>query len=315
MRWNNLGTIHTTALYLAPILVAWWGVGVACAIGLAALMFVAGILTRFHGVSAPADPSLMELHTISYSHYVEKVRWCLDETGIEYQEVPSIGILGLLLTGRTVPLLTLPGSRVSIGDSPQILRFLWGAYSAQLAPQRCRFLQPSPEALALERRFDLELGVKVRQWSYWHLFQQRDLTLKMWGYNEPAIPSWQRMLLPALMPLLAAMVRRELKVDAVRAAQALQATRRVFAEVDEMLADGRRYLLGGDEKTFVDITFASLAALALFPDGYGGDAVSQKSLPLDQISPEWRTEVEALRATAAGQFVLRLYAEERKPRH
>ena len=228
--------------------------------------------------------------------------------------MPSIGILGLLLTGRTVPLLVVPASRTSIGDSPQILRFLWGAYSSVLPPERCRFLEPSPEAIALEKHFDAVLGINVSRWSYWHLLQQRELTLKMWGVREPTIPRWQKAVLPLLHPLLAAIVRRMLGISDARAAAGLTATKQVFAEVDALLADGRRYLMGGDAITFVDITFASLAALALLPDGYGGDAVSLRTPPLDELSLGWRSEVEALRATAAGQFVQRLYAEERRRR-
>jgi len=314
MRLSEAETLHTLVLYALPPLVAWFGFGVPGAVLATLLVAAAGVVVRLRGLMAPADPDLVEFHTITYSHYVEKVRWCLDATGIEYREVPSIGILGLLLTARTVPLLVLPASRTSVGDSPRILRFLWGAYSAQLPPGRCRFLEPTPEGLALEKHFDHDLGVNVRLWSYWHLLQQPDLTLLMWGLREPTIPKWQRTILPALFPLLAAMVRRMLGVTEPRAAAALAATKQVFAEVDARLADGRRYLMGGDEMTFVDITFASLAALALFPDGYGGRAVSVRSAPLAEMAPAWRSEIEALRETPAGKFVERLYREERLKR-
>lgn len=311
MRLSEADTLHTSVLYALPVLVAWLGFGVPAAILATLVVAVAGIVVRLRGLAVPADPNLVELHTITYSHYVEKVRWCLDATGIAYREVPSVGILGLLLTARTVPLLVLPASRTAIGDSPQILRFLWGAYSSRLAPERCRFLEPSEEALLLENHFDQKLGVNVRLWSYWHLLEQRDLALMMWGLREPGIPRWQTALLPLLYPLQAAMVTRMLGVTESRAVAALAATRQVFAEVDARLADGRRYLMGGDEMTFVDITFASLAALALFPDGYGGNAVSVRTAPLGEMAPAWRAEIEALRQTEAGRFVARLYKEER----
>ena len=314
MRLSNPRSIHTIALYALPTLVTWIGFGVPAAVLVTLLAATAAAALRARELFAPVDAALVELHTITYSHYVEKVRWCLDRTGIAYREVPSIGILGLLLTGRTVPLLVRPASRTSIGDSPQILRYLWGAYAAELAPERCGFLAPSPRAIQLERHFDAALGINVRVWMYWHLLQQRSLTLLMWGAEEPTIPQWQRSLLPLLHPLLAAMLRRMLGVSEARAAAGLAATKRVFAEVDAMLADGRRYLMGGDEMTFVDITFASLAALALFPDGYGGDAVSVRTAPLGDFAPAWRAEIESLRATASGQFALRLYREERRQR-
>ncbi len=311
MRLGDTETMHTLALYALPPVVAWLGFGVPGAAAAAVAMAAAGVVLRLRRLTTPAVPGTVELHTITYSHYVEKVRWCLDRTGIEYREVPSIGIVGLLLTARTVPLLYLPPSRTSIGDSPKILRFLWGNWSGELPPGRIRFLEPTPEALALERHFDIELGVNIRLWSYWHLLRQKDLTLMMWGQHEPTIPAWQRAVLPIVFPVLAAVLTRMLGVTDARAAEALVATRRVFEEVDAMLADGRRYLLGGDEATFVDITFASLAALAVFPEGYGGNAVAVRSAPVDRMSPVWRAEVESLRDTEAGRFVARLYREER----
>lgn len=312
MRLRDPETIETLALYALPVVVVLLGFGVFATLLAVLAVVLAGIVMRARRLleSSSGDVTV-ELHTITYSHYVEKVRWCLDRTGIAYTEVPSIGILGILLTGRTVPLLVVPQLRTSIGDSPQILRFLWGRYSAELAPECTRFLEPSPEAVALEKHFDRALGVPVRVWSYWHLLEQPELTLRMWGVDEPAIPEWQRRLLPVLQPVLAAMLRRMLGVHEASAAAGLAATKQVFAEVDAMLADGRRYLLGGNELTFVDITFASLAALALFPNGYAGENVTVRDMPLEQLTPTWRAEVEALRTTPAGQFVERLYREER----
>ena len=77
----------------------------------------------------------------------------------------------------------------------------------------------------------------------------------------------------------------------------------VFDDVGAALADGRRYL-AGDRFTAADLAFASLAAPALLPDGYakwiGG---------LDEMPPAMRAQVEAWRATPAGQFGVRLYDE------
>ncbi|HEY2774865.1 MAG TPA: glutathione S-transferase N-terminal domain-containing protein [Candidatus Binatia bacterium] len=309
MRLGDPITLQTLALYaLAPV-TALLGLGVAAALVATALVAAAGLALRQRRVMSPPADSTLELHTITYSHYVEKVRWCLDATGIPYRELPSIGILGLLLTGRTVPMLVVPAARSTICESSQILRYLWGAWSATLPA--AGLLAPSPERLALEKHFDEELGINVRLWSYWHLLEQPDLTLLMWGIDEPQIPGWQRGILPYIRFPLATMLRRALGVSGPRAKEGLEATRRVFAEVDAMLSDGRRYLEAGPEKTFVDITFASLAALALFPEGYAGSAASMRRLPLDRLTPAWREEVEALRATAAGRFALRLYAEER----
>jgi glutathione S-transferase len=101
-----------------------------------------------------------------------------------------------------------------------------------------------------------------------------------------------------------------LGVSPARGERALARTRETFDEVDRMLADGRRYLLS-DSLTLADITFASLAALAVLPPEYAGRSLRGRRLTLDDLDAGWRAEVEAFRQRPAGQFVLRLYREER----
>ena len=80
--------------------------------------------------------------------------------------------------------------------------------------------------------------------------------------------------------------------------------------MDALLADGRRYLLE-NAISFADITFASLAALAVLPPEYAGRSLTGRRLAIEDLDPDWRAEVEALRRRPAGEFVLRLYREER----
>jgi len=81
-----------------------------------------------------------------------------------------------------------------------------------------------------------------------------------------------------------------------------------------LLADGRRYLTG-ETLTFADITFASLGALAVLPPEYPGNRLSGRRMTMAEIhDPAWRAEAEELRACPSGQFILRLYREERTPR-
>jgi glutathione S-transferase len=267
-------------------------------------------LRAMSAAAAQPDAATLRLHTISFSHYVEKVRWCLDRLGLDYEEVPNAGILGVLLTGRTVPALEVPPGLTRIGDSPRILRYLWGEYCGRLPGERTRFLEPTSAALELERKFDRRLGNDVRVWAYSRIFRRRDLTLRSWGIEEPRIPAWQRTLLRAFTPVLRLAVTNMLGVTPSRAERALERTRQAFDEVDALLADGRRYLLG-DSLSFADITFASLAALAVLPPEYAGRGLAGRRLALEDLDPDWRKDVEAFRRRPAGQFVLRLYREER----
>ena len=88
----------------------------------------------------------------------------------------NVGILGLVLTGRTVPRLRDSARAVSIGNSADILRYLQvrlatlpgvhrvvqGKLSTD--PVAAAFLQPSQETLQLETELDL-LGEHLRRWA------------------------------------------------------------------------------------------------------------------------------------------------------
>jgi len=316
MRLRDPRVIHLLALYALPVVVAAAGWGVPAAIGTAVAAFLLGMVARlFVSLRALRQPERpLRLHTITFSHYAEKARWCLDRLGVRYEEVPNVGVLGVLLTGRTVPWLEVPPGLTRIGDSPRILRYLWGEYAGRLPGDRTWFLEPTPAALELEARFDRRLGNDVRVWLYHHLLRDTDLSFRSWGIDEPAIPRWQRALLLALRPVLAFAVRRMLGVTPSRAARAWERTRETFDDVDQLLADGRRYLTG-ETLTFADITFASLGALAVLPPEYPGNRLGGRRMALADIrDPAWRAEVEGLRARPSGQFILRLYREERAPR-
>jgi glutathione S-transferase len=315
MRLKDPRTLHTLGLYLLPVLVAWagWGPWAALLASVVAAMIGMALRLRAMRAAAAAPEVRLRLHTITFSHYSEKVRWCMDRLGVQYSEVQNIGILGVLLTGRTVPALEMPPGLTRIGDSPHILRYLWGEYAGRLPSEQTWFLEPTAAALKLEAHFDRRLGNDARVWAYANIFKRRDLTLRSWGIEEESIPAWQRGLLLVATPVLRFAVRRMLGVTPQRGQRALEKTRASFDEVDALLADGRRYLIG-DTLTFADITFASLGALAVLPPEYPGGRMSGRRLDIAELDPEWRAEVERFRQRPAGQFILRLYREERAHR-
>jgi glutathione S-transferase len=311
MRLRDPRTLLLLALYALPVVVAAtrWHTGRALLLVL--LVAIAGLAVRLAATLRAvrrAEP-LLRLHTITFSHYVEKVRWSLDRLGVAYEEVPNVGIAGVLLTGRTVPWLEVSPGEVRIGESSRILRYLWGEFAARVPAERAWFLEPTPAALELEAQLDRRLGVRV--WVYSHVLRDRALTLRTWGFEERSIPRWQRALLFVATPLLAFAVRRMLGVTRARAERALERTRETFDHVDRMLADGRRFLLG-ESLTFADITFASLGALAVLPAEYPGGRLTGRRVRLDDVRSEaWRREIERFRSRPSGQFILRLYREER----
>ena len=147
--------IHTIFLFLLPMVVAWFGLGITAAVAVVALMLLWRWLIVLSGILAPEKTPPVVLESIAVSHFVEKARWCLDRLGIDYVERQNAATLGAYFTGRSVPQLRVRTGIVQsvIGNSPEILRFLWGNYSVSHAGT-AGFLEPTEERLALEKRLD-----------------------------------------------------------------------------------------------------------------------------------------------------------------
>ena len=305
--------LHGLFLFLLPVIVAWWGVSVPGAIALVLL----ALLWRW-GISlsalaaAPRGPEL-ELETISASHFVEKVRWCMDRLGVDYDEKPVGGALGAFFLGRTVPLLRFRSGAVrsSIGNSPEILRYLWGRYAAERGPQ-AEFLRPTAERLDLEARVD-RCGANLQVWVYFHILDDRDLTLHAWGADSPAIPAWQRFVLKLLYPLLRALMRKAFRISPRHHARAIEHLARTLAEVEEQLADGRQSILGGSEINFSDMAFAAIMGLWVMPPAFGGGRADAVRIAIERCPPAMQEEIAAWKQSypLVTAFVERLYAEQR----
>ncbi len=119
------------------------------------------------------------------------------------------------------------------------------------------------------------------------------------------VPAFERRLAGATLPLVKLMLSRGLKVSPAGAARSRACVEQVFAEVEQRLADGRRFL-GGERFTAADLTFAALAAPLVMPPQY-----ERRLLPLSAMGPAFRTEVEGWRKTPAGAFALALFERER----
>ena len=177
------------------------------------------------------------MNTLPVSHYVDKVRWCLDKANVAYEEEKDIGIFWVLTTGRLVPTLRIPGKPISISNSSDILKYLYG-YVKSVDEERAKFLEPSPSFSELEEKIDL-MGTQVRTYVYYHvrhsfeiningftlksqftIFQALvanknadELALKVWGINEAEIPPWQKSILKVTLPILKKFLITVLNID------------------------------------------------------------------------------------------------------
>jgi hypothetical protein len=283
----------------------------------ALLLVLLAVLWRWaivlHGLVRPPPGPDMVLETISASHFVEKVRWCMDRLGLDYEEQPRGGTLVAFYLGRTVPRLRFRTGAVrsQIGNSPEILRYLWGACGATHG-DAAAFLEPTAERLEFERRID-RCGVNLQVWVYYHLLDAPDLCKYAWGADSDAVPAWQRKLIEVLFPLQAFLIRKAFRINASNYRKSCERIDALLGDTEAALADGRRSILGGDTVNYTDIAFAAMQGLWLQPDGYGGDAgirIARDRMPaaMQQDIARW---IELYpRATT---FVETLYASEREP--
>lgn len=305
--------VHTTFLFLLPVLVAWFGWSVLTAVGVVLLMLVWRWMIALSTFVVPEKVPDLVLESISASHFVEKVRWSLDAADIDYAERPAGGTLGAYFLGRTVPRLKVRTGAVrsQIGNSAEILRYLWGAYGATEA-EKLKHLEPTVERIEFEQQLD-RYGVKLQIWVYHHILEDRELALHAWGVNNPAIPIWQRWLLRLLFPLLAFLIRRSFRINAANYEKACHYIEDLLAEVDTKLADGRRSILGGESLNFTDYTFAAFSGLWLQPEAYGGGKADKVRIERSRATNPMRADIERWVEDypKAVTWVQRLYAEER----
>lgn len=242
------------------------------------------------------------LITMPHSHYAEKARWALDRVALPYREEPHVPLFHRLATGRhgggSVPVLVHGTDRFV--DSTDIVVHADAACGGDLLYPREPALRGEVEAL--EARFDDELGPHTRRWAYAQLLPETRLLRQAMSRG---VPRFEAGVLSVTMPVVLNLIRSRLRITPESAQRSLERVRGIFREVDERLADGRRYLVGG-RFTAADLTFAALAAPVLFPAGNRA-----AYLALDEAPAAMREEVLRLRDTAAGRFGLRLFAQER----
>jgi glutathione S-transferase len=236
------------------------------------------------------------LITIPFSHYCEKARWALELCGVPYEEDGHLPLFHWVTNrragaGRTVPVV-VAGDKL-IKDSTEIVA--WAD-----AHKPGTLLGP-PDALALEDDFDRELGPAARRWAYFYLLPQRELDHVV----TRGVPRWEARALRLVRPLAVRMLTKALNITPEAVERSRGTIAETFARVAELLRDGRRYL-AGETFSVADLTFASLASPVLVPREHPFGLPQPEEFPV-----EAREQILAWRATPAGKFALKIYAEHR----
>ena len=239
------------------------------------------------------------LITIPVSHYCEKVRWMLDRLKLPYVEEPHMPPFYKFATtkagGETVPILVTEDGNFT--DSTDILKYLDSIVSNDLKlyptdSQQCQQVEE------LEELFDEQLGTAVRSWAYFYIIDSSQIVQPKWTQGVPFV---EKLLFPVIFPPMRSLVKKKYDVNAESAAQFYEQIENIFAKVNELLADGRNYLVG-DKISAADISFASLAAPILQPPQHPIKSSDSEELPAEFVS-----KIKKLQETTAGKFVFNLY--------
>lgn len=310
---NRSRLLHSLALLALPLVVAWFDLALGWAVLLVILLLAwRQLITMGELLSPPKGPDLV-LETIIQSHFAEKARWCMDRLGVDYQERPVGGLIGVFFTGRTVPMLRIRTGRTQskLCESSHVLRYLYGRFAGE-AGVDAAFLEPTPERLEWEERLG-QYGVDQQVWIYFHALKDPAFCKRAWGSHSPTLPAWQRLLVRFMYPFFEILIRRGFNPTKENYDKAVGRTEALFTEIEAMLSDGRQALLGGESTDFVDISLAALSILWLQPEPFTGgrfpeERIDPASFPMGMRDDglRWRERFPMMTA-----HIERLYAEER----
>lgn len=246
---------------------------------------------------------MARLITIPFSHYCEKARWALERCNIAFEEDPHLPLFHYVPNRRVGAKRTVPvfvDGDMLIDDSTEIVAWADAKKPGTLIPKEGA---ARAEALALEDDFDNQLGPATRRWGYYYLLPRKDLLPVL----TKGVPRWEAVALKLTRPIALGVLKRGLKIDTAGAERSRAKIEDTFTRISERLADGRRYLVG-DRFTVADLTFAALSAPVLAP------RECPSALPgPEEFPPVAAAQIEAWRATRAGQHALRIYADHREP--
>jgi cytochrome P450/glutathione S-transferase len=262
----------------------------------------------------------------------EIARWILDHNGILYKDEPHTPYISMEVINELTrepglynsPALVMTDTVLYEADS--IIRY----YELRCAPHLRLIPDDGTQQLVLTlyNHFTRDLSDLVRKYMFARLMPAPKLARSV--FNQRA-PMGEKLRWRLFYGILSYQLAKELNISFNTAIERLVAwlakqrifkaglnlslntpeerlfeIKKIFAQVDALLADGRRYLGGTDKITIADIAFAAVAAPMILPEEFGG-VIPQ----IEQVPEIYRRDIFDLRATAAGQFLLRVYQEDR----
>jgi glutathione S-transferase len=223
--------------------------------------------------------SAPELFQFEFSHYNEKARWGLDYKGIAHHRVSLLpgphGARIRRLTGQTSLPVLRSGGEV-IAGSASILAWLEERHPEP--PLLPRDPTSRRTALAIQERFDREVGPQIRQAAFFDILTDARFASALFAIGQRGIrKTVYRLVFPLLIPVL----RRNMNIDAETAEAG---RRRTLAALDFVAhtSAGTGHLVG-DSFTIADLTAAAL----LFPTALPGELPFTVPQPMAPAMASW----------------------------
>ncbi len=242
----------------------------------------------------------------SVSCYDEIARWYLDINGILYKDEPHAPGLYVPVTNK------LTGNKTGLWNNPVFVSAGALIYTVEgilqyvdptLEPEERLIPEEHKERVTeLYVKFHKELTDPLSKYVYSLILPNRKYGVPLFTAR---VPFKERLIFKLGYPILKKAIAKGLKIDEQTKEERLNEVNKVFDFVGEQLSDGRKYLVG-DRLTIADICFCAISAPIILPDQFGASITN-----INEIPDELRQKVLELRATPAGQFVLRMYREHR----
>jgi glutathione S-transferase len=242
-----------------------------------------------------------QLYVFAISHYCEKARWALDYLGVEYEIkylVPGLHAERMTSLGAddtSLPVLVSDGKLIQ--GSSNIISW------AESAPNNGRTLdcEHSPLISDITSRVDDVLGVHVRRMYYSEaLVEHPETVLPIFA---DYLDEEEAALLREIWELVVAAMTERMDLGADQGRESRDIVLQQLDWFDEILEDGRDYLLDGTF-THIDLSAASLLApLVMAPEHptYGNL----------QVPPRIAQDVVEWQSRPISQFVARMYRRHR----
>jgi glutathione S-transferase len=204
------------------------------------------------------------LYVFAISHYCEKARWALDYLGLDYElRFVAPGEHGKIAKelgaqGSSVPYLSM--DRQVIQGSREIIDWADGA-----GPERRLTPKEDRDAwLEIENRVDSVAGVHIRRYYYSEALVEYPETVRPIFTRD--LPMFKKALVSLAWNKIRGIMIKRMDLGKKQGLESRDIVERELDWLDELLADGRQYLVG-NAFTRADMAVASLLApLALPPE-------------------------------------------------